>query len=149
MSKSACSLHGCPHPVEAKALCRLHYRRQLATGDPGPVGLVHHPKGSRTCTIVSCEKPYFCGGYCAGHYERVRRTGDSGEATPLRAYGGQATYHDGYRIVWDTEHKTQVREHRLVMERQLGRRLFPHETVHHKNGVRDFKLFDNLSLWDA
>ena len=64
-----------------------------------------------------------------------------------RSPDGFYTTADGYRA--RKVDGVQVMQHRLVMERVLGRKLDPRERVHHKNGVRSDNRPENLELWSV
>ena len=90
------------------------------------------------------------------HYRRMRN-GDTGErlsrpssfnpgewGLPHRNYYGYLIVNR--RVNGVTETKFQ---HRLIMEEIVGRELFDHETVHHKNGRKDDNRPGNLELWSC
>jgi len=76
------------------------------------------------------ERRRFCSAACATD---ARRTGQINR--------------DGYRV--SSVGGKQRAEHRVVMERHLGRALFADETVHHINGDRLDNRLENLELWSS
>ena len=66
--------------------------------------------------------------------------------------GGKHFDKSGYVMVYSPTHPHRngydnVREHRLVMEKKLGRYLQPHEVVDHRNGVKSDNRLSNLRLF--
>ncbi len=65
-----------------------------------------------------------------------------------RKWKGRTRHAEGYVIVTVEPGRNGRKdlEHRIVMERVLGRKLRRGEVVHHKNGIRDDNRPENLEL---
>ncbi len=66
--------------------------------------------------------------------------------------GGKIKDGKGYILIYYPEHpfvkkNRHIFEHRLVMEKHLGRYLRPKEVVHHINGIVDDNRIENLMLF--
>ncbi len=67
--------------------------------------------------------------------------------------GGRTRSSKGYILILKREHpfctkRGYIFEHRLVMEKKLGRFLKSNEVVHHKNGQKDDNRVENLELME-
>lgn len=82
--------------------------------------------------------------------EKIRRA-KLGDRNPAWK-GGRVERRDGYVLVHSPGHpacrdrSSYVLEHRIVMERVLGRFLHDGEVVHHKNGIKNDNRPENLEL---
>jgi len=151
-----CSVLDCARKATAPAmkvpLCSMHYRRKRLYGDVGEAAPRRGGRmGVAPCTAPGCTRKYYADGFCAMHYNRRRTTGEVGPAGPLKAANGEGCLatRSGYRYYTYQSggHTKRIAEHRVVMERMIGRPLHRFECPHHKNGIRHDNRPENLELW--
>lgn len=91
---------------------------------------------------------------CKKHKFAMRPVGASlGDKNPSWK-GGRTVDKDGYVLLHKPDHPDcnsngYIREHRLVAESVLGRRLTKTEVVHHINDVRDDNRPENLTVFES
>jgi len=90
------------------------------------------PTHKDSCKLVYCRK-------CAG----INR---SGKNHPMWK-AARTRNKDGYIVVTISRNKLEY-EHRLVMEKYIGRKIKPNEHIHHVNGIKDDNRIENLVLMD-
>lgn len=89
-----------------------------------------------------CMKTQFCSRDCYNSFNNGKNSS---------AWKGGKTNQSGYFMVWDNthpnpNHDSYIREHRLVMEKHLGRYLRKEEKIHHINGIKTDNRIENLLL---
>lgn len=110
---------------------------QCGCGGVIPIKIHHHTRGvprylnHHSVRVVNHMRGRY--GPASTHYKGGRNKTPTGYINILvGSEGGRPIY---------------VLEHRLVMEKVLGRKLRKGESVHHKNGLRDDNRPSNLELW--
>jgi len=93
----------------------------------------------------------YCSPTCRGkNNPEIFKNGHIG----LKKSKGIQKHSSGYVMIYIPEHpyasvRNTVLEHRLVMEKHIGRTLLPEEVVHHINGVKDDNRIENLQLFSS
>lgn len=125
-------------------LCAMHEERRRKYG----LDFKRCSPEPQMCSVDGCDLGCIAQGLCGKHYQRLRTHGDvNPELRWVRGRRKPGSY--VYLPAPADRGIKQIAEHRLVMERELGRSLLPGENVHHINGDRQDNRVENLELWNT
>lgn len=93
----------------------------------------------------------FCSRTCSLKSRKGEKRINSSKEKHHQWKGGKIKRNVGYVLLHRPEHPFcqshgYVLEHRLIMEKHLGRYLHPKEVIHHMNGIKDDNRLENLEL---
>lgn len=145
-----CSVDGCDRIHHGKGFCKPHYYRVKRTGIPGCAAVQSRSANVGSCSVECCDNPSITRGYCNAHYLRSLKGRPLNSQVRNRARNGAGSRwvnRCGYVVITLPGEKGRKMEHRLIMERTIGRDLLKGETVHHINGIKEDNRPENLELW--
>lgn len=96
------------------------------------------------CKVPDCDRVVASHELCKPHWNRLQRRGTTDKYVRSRSPYVNSNGYIYERVDGQRQGKLQ---HRIVMERVLGRPLRRFETVHHKNGIKTDNRPENLELW--
>jgi hypothetical protein len=146
----ACTGPRCRNLGNYGGLCWSHHQQRLRDEPLRPL-LTPEERKSSPCCFDGCGRPGRYRGLCQTHNKQRLRTG---KLVPIHVPKYRYRSTEGYIRLMLPEHphagsQGRVLEHVVVMVDKIGRPLFPDETVHHINGVRDDNRPENLELWTS
>lgn len=132
-----CSVAGCEKEAKNSGMCWKHYTRKRRYGDVN--ALKKLPSGywrGQRCSVEGCNNFVRTKGFCNMHYLRKWKGQVAGPATPYIADDGAGyiSVH-GYHII-TVPGRGQIKAHRYIAEKALGKRLPNRAVVHHWNRNR-------------
>jgi len=149
-----CVVDGCDKEQYAWHMCKNHQRRLRKTGRTDLAPRVPWNKSViEICVIDECQNKHLAKGFCQKHWKSFVAWLDKDRVKEdWQKYS--KSLEKGYIKLYKPDHPNatkygMIMEHRLVMEEIIGRHLYKHETVHHKNGNRKDNRPKNLELWSV
>jgi hypothetical protein len=139
-----CKVSDCDVRIVSNGLCRKHWMRFQRHGTTDEPKDKWGHRVAHACSVDDCGLKIASHGMCKVHWGRFTRRG-----TTEPFVRGRKPYLDGsgyIREFVDGKRQGQL-QHRLVMERIVGRPLRPGESVHHKNAIKTDNDSANLELW--